>query len=462
MTTISLPQHAKGKVAPDQLKSALSTTPGQLKLAGVLVSFLALLLWFTAHSGIATARTAVQTIGKDTVPSIIAAQKIRADLADMDANANNGFFSRGTKAARQAYETDRHNAADMLVKAAQNITYGDEERAPILTITEGLEVYTGQIESARTLGFPKGLDTLRAASALMHTILLPASEALDTANFNHLNKDYEESKSSIPGSLTRILMLGAVTLLGLVGIQLFLFLRMKRIFNIPLAAATFILLIWLMATSNTIASIQHDLKVAKVDAFDSIDALMKARAVAYDANGDESLYLLEHGSNSPAEVVQQSERSFQQKVALIADSPLTPEVVAAAGNGAPTFKGYLGDELRNITFDGEKAAAIAALTTYAQYVEMDKHLRELETSGKHQEAVEFCTGTNEGQSNWGFSQFDDALGKVIDINQKAFDGRIEHGFRGLNWLPAGAVIAPLLVALLALLGLFPRIREYSH
>jgi hypothetical protein len=429
-----------------------------------VVAVLAAGLWIMAHASIGTARSSIQTIGKDAVPSIIAAQQVRSNLADMDANAANGFFSRGTREARTAYEADRTTASDRLVTAAQNITYGKEERDPILTLVDGTEVYAGLIETARTLGYPKGLDILRSGSAMMHSQLLPAADALDKANFAHLNKEYKDSKTSIPASLILLWVVGIIMLAALIGVQAFLAVRMKRIFNIPMAAATAILLLWMLATSNTIRSISNDLRVAKEDSFDSLDALWQARAVAYDANGDESLYLLESGSRGSTEgdAVKDSEASFRKKSAMIADSPLTPDILAAAKNGKPTFKGFLGDELRNITFPGEQEAALDALDKYAAYMAMDAHIRELEVAGRHQEAVDFCTGTQEGQSNWGFAQFDKALQNVIDINQKAFDDSVNHGFHGLNWLPYGAVIVPILILALVWIGLLPRLREYAH
>lgn len=464
MTTsaVSLPSPT-GRAAAIQRAGTelLSTTPGRLKAAGGAISLLALLLWSLAHSAIGIAYTGVQTIGKDSVPSIVAAQQLEASLADMDANADNGFFSRGTKAALAAYETDRQKACSMLVSAAKNITYGDEEQAPILAIQDSLQVYIGLVERSRTLGYPKGLDTLRQASDLMHSKLIPAAEALDAANFKHLNIAYENAQSGLPAARGLLLAGGFLTLLVLLATQAYLLARMKRIINPGLASATVVLLIWLMATFNTTTAIQHALKVAKKDAFDSIDAMMRARSVAYDANGDESLYLLEHGSRSSPDVVQKLEASFRQKSAMIADTQFTPEVISQAQEGNVKFKGYLGDELANITFDGEKQAAINAVTTFAAYMQMDAHLRELENSDKHQEAVEFCTGTQEGQSNWGFAQFDAAIGKVIEINQAAFDNQIARGFRALSWLPAGATIAALLIALLSWVGLTPRIREYA-
>ena len=40
-----------------------------------------------------TRRSAIKTIGKDTAPSIIAAQHIKSGIADLDANAANKYVS---------------------------------------------------------------------------------------------------------------------------------------------------------------------------------------------------------------------------------------------------------------------------------------------------------------------------------------------------------------------------------
>jgi hypothetical protein len=54
----------------------------------------AALLFAAASLGVVQARQAVQTVGRDAAPSIIAAQEIRAALADMDANAANALIVR--------------------------------------------------------------------------------------------------------------------------------------------------------------------------------------------------------------------------------------------------------------------------------------------------------------------------------------------------------------------------------
>ena len=59
-------------------------------------------------------------------------------------------------------------------------------------------------------------------------------------------------------------------------------------------------------------------KVAKKDAFDSISVLEAARAVAYDANGDESRWLLNKVEKGKPEQIQSYDGSFQEKTRKIA------------------------------------------------------------------------------------------------------------------------------------------------
>ncbi len=47
------------------------------------------MLLFAAITGVQVHRDAMKTVGKDTAPSIIAAQHIKTSMADMDANVAN-------------------------------------------------------------------------------------------------------------------------------------------------------------------------------------------------------------------------------------------------------------------------------------------------------------------------------------------------------------------------------------
>ena len=76
-------------------------------------------------------------------------------------------------------------------------------------------------------------------------------------------------------------------------------------------------------------------------------------------------------------------------------------------------------------------------------------------------AVHAALGPDEGDSNRAFAAFDAALVKALAINEDEFDHAIEYGARDLNGRRQFTPVAALVVALLAWLGLRPRLREYE-
>ena len=232
--------------------------------------------------------------------------------------------------------------------------------------------------------------------------------------------------------------------------------RTHRVLNLPLVGANVLLACFTLGLSSALAAQNEDLRAAKTDCVDSIHALRKAHAVAYDANADESLYLL--GPSTRA----QYDAPFHQKTGLLADAPVTDAVADSAAAGSKqTFHGFLADELNNITFVGEQAAATETLISWGKYIALDTQIRASETSGHHSDAVTLCTGSAPGQSDYAFSQFDDALGKTLGINQDQFDLTVKKAFSGLNPLPVFAAVSVLLMIILTWLGLAPRLREYQ-
>lgn len=437
-----------------------ATTPGRLWLAFGTVCVSLLILWLVADASISRTRQAIQTIGKDSVPSIVAAQQIRADMADMNASSANVFISTGDNVqVKQQYDADRRKANDNLILAAQNITYGDAERKPILQIADGLETYSGLIKAARTKGRPSGIKDLLTASDLMHGTLIPAADTLDQVNFEHLNTAYDTARKQANAVQIGLYAAGGLVLAALLVTQIYLMRRTHRVLNLPLALATVLLVCFVGGLSSALAAQNEDLRATKEDCFDSVHALWKARSVADDANADESLYLV----NAPAsQTAKQYDASFHDQAKTLADVDITDAVVAAAASGAkPTFPGSLGVELRNITFIGEQAAATDTLRTWGQYIALDAQIRALDTSGQHAQAITLCTGIKPGQSDYAFSQFDAALGKTLGINQDQFDQTVAKSFSGLRLLPLLAAVSVLVMIVLTWLGLAPRLREYQ-
>ncbi len=441
----------------------IRTAPTPLRLRGLLVLVwgLALVLFLVGEETLVAESTAMRTVGKDAAPSIIAAQDINYALADLDANAGNYLLgNRGhQEAAMRAFEKRRTDLTASLLSAAQNITYGDAEKVPIGQLFEGLGRYlelVSQMRFQKDQGDAQGaLVTYGDATNLMHQRLVPAGDALDKANRGYLDRGYEDEQAESEGAVRTAGGAGAAVLVALLAAQIYLFRRTRRILSLPLVAATIVCAGFTFYLVGRLDDAHHDLKVATKDAFDSIHMLSKARAIAGDANGDETRWLL-FGKDAA-----KFEQAYRDKVKLLATVAEPPDAMITATPPPKQYQGLFADEMRNITFAGEREAALKMIRAFSAYDAIDGKIRSLERAGKHDAAVEMCIGSGAGQSNAAFDEFGEALHKVITINRTAFDFTVKRGMDDLALAEKLMPIACLAIALLAFLGIRPRLREYA-
>jgi len=157
-------------------------------------------------------------------------------------------------------------------------------------------------------------------------------------------------------------------------------------------------------------------------------------------------------------------RAFRDKSRQLADppQPITDDYVRTfpVVYGQQQFPGIIGFELQNITFVGEREAALELLRTFGVYQQLDGQLRGLAQRGDRAGALALRLGTRPDQASGTFGGFEAALTEVIRINQVAFDELVGQGFALLAVPRIAAPIIALVVALLAWLGLQPRLREY--
>ena len=415
---------------------AVWTTPALLRLGVYGVIGASLLFMIAVITGARNHRQAMQSIGRDAAPSIIAAQHIRSALADMDASAAQELLPGGNPAAAARFEARRQEAVSAIVGAAENITYGDAERVPIQNLVFGLGTYTAKVQTALDLSRPndrRSLDAYRSAAEIMDRQLVPAADRLDRANRTVLDDTYARQRAISSASML-FLLLAALVLCGvLIALQMFLARRMRRVVNPLLVLATIIAAFFTIYTVRSFQAGNDDLKIAKEDAFDSIHALWQARALAYSAHADESRFLLE-----PYRSDAYDDNAFREKADRIAHFP-------AAGDSADPASGYLADELKNVTFSGEREAATETIARFRDYLALHAQLK---TNGQ-------------APSKQAFDKFDAALERTLAINQQAFEQAVSRGFSDVSGFEILAPIAAFLIAAFSFLGLLPRIREYS-
>jgi hypothetical protein len=407
--------------------------------------------------------TAISTIGNDSAPGIIASHQIKTALAGMDAGVTDELLTDPVtgREALNTYSKRRVEAATALIAAAQTISSGYAEREPIVHIQLALGDYEALIQRARDLREahnPAFITAYNQAAELLDNTILPAADALDKAKLDDLNEAYtgQRSRSGVVRAL--VVVAAGLLLATLAVVQVFLLRRTHRVVNVPLFAASLLLLFFGTYSLRTLNSAEDDLRRAKEDAFTSIHALWQARAVAYAANSDEGRFLLDAAHRK------ELTESFLAKRNLLATLPpnvtFEDEARLSGGGSRPGFTGYLADELNNITFAGEREAATNVLKTLGNYLTVDARIRDLESHGSHRDAIALRVGNTPGRSDWDFAQFDGAVLRTLEINQDAFDASVKDGFALLKSFDIKATVFTVITVMLCMLGPLQRIREY--
>ena len=501
MTTTTTPaRHAEPAAAPvigtprpsTPRREALSgrlgrirglTTPSRIRaLTGVVVG-LALAFGVVAAVVFGSVSSGLQLIGYDAAPEVTASTTLYFHLNDMDAQVANVLLvgkltglGIDRQQAQAIYAQDRSEADRALQRASVVAGSSASAQRALRTVLDGLgqyEALAGEAmyvdgQGAAAPGRPPAaaLALYRHATDEMRTVILPAARNLTSANAAALSSAYEAKRSTALQGVAWLLILGLLLVAALAILQAYLIRRCRRLFNPALAIASLAALVLTALGAAGLAAQATHLRVAKVEAFDSILALTQARAVSYDANADESRFLVDPGR---AAFYQQS---FLVKSDELADLPgvgifqydaaLATAIDAYRANHADVrFGGYLGAEFRNITFAGERAAAERTLAAYQVYERDDRHIRALNASGNLRGAIAFDTSYATGNSNWAFTQYDKALVSVITINQNAFNAAIAAGQQGVRgWTGLIPAIAVLLILALVLVGVRPRLTEY--
>ncbi len=470
----------------------LDQTPRRLIAAGVSLSVLVAALVGVLIAGTAAARGGLSSMAAST-DEVAATNDLYFRLNDMDAQAADallvGFHptvdvpaSVNAAASVSTYETDRAAADRDLQKIAADSALADPY-ARLLDALGGYEALIGQAfyidqgDEAQGPAKPpaEALSAYQRASSTMHTSVLPIASTITATDSARVDGQYAADRGDARTYAVLALVAGLVVLVALAATNRYVARRFRRMLTPALAAVAVVTLAVAGAGAAVLLHEAGQFKVAKQDAFDSINALTRARAVSYDANADESRWLLDHTAAL--------QDSFFAKVSQVA---AVPGVSAAAAGSDPDIYyaglksaaahltldagansvahvkvgGFLGTELNNVTFPAEAQGAAATLTDFDVYVRDDAVIRGDASRNDLAGAVTFDVGTRPGQSNYDYYQYDQALTHIIAINEGAFAGAIADGQVGLGiwvWLPYAAGV---LVLVLVGAALYPRLREY--
>lgn len=392
---------------------------------------------------------AVKTLGQDATTGIIAAQRVKAGLAEMDAIVGEALLANNAgsqSALMQDYAAKRQEVTENLLKASEKVVYGPAEETPIKKISYVLPVYHKLVAdaiAASNRGDKAGaIASYREASKLMSTTMLPAADFLDKAYTYALNQRYGAQVSEASSSHTVVLVSGIALLLILVGAQLFYMKRFRRILSIPMAVGTAVVAVFFGYVLIQSGVVSSNSRAARDDAFDSVHIIWRARAEAVSVRRAELMIAVD-----PANAAEYK-KAFDASANRVLRLPdgQSFEQVAGQLKGqsiSDDLGGYLASEVRSIDFDGEHQAAVDAVSAFGRYINAVKGQSQVSTTGQ------------------AFNQFLTQLDAVKTINQDQFDAKAAKAQSALSGLALADLLVSLMVALLIYVGITPRIKEYS-
>ncbi|MGW4892326.1 hypothetical protein ACWEQL_08670 [Kitasatospora sp. NPDC004240] len=300
--TVAPPPGTAAAVRADlraRLERATRTAPGRLRLAGALLAALTLAFGaLTAWQADSRARAAERVVSYSQ-PLSQAAADIRRSLADADTTAATGFLLAGAepKGVRERYEADLATASRLIAEAAARTTADSPAQRWLSDLNQQLPVYAGLVESARAnnrQGYPLGGAYLRYASEQMRSVLLPAAASLAAAEEQQLADDYRAARATPWASYE----LGAVALAALGVVQLVLFRRTNRVFNIGLLGATAAVLGALLWLTGAGLAADAALREGEREGTGPLRAVNTARVDVLSARLAENLHYVARGSTA--------------------------------------------------------------------------------------------------------------------------------------------------------------------
>ena len=460
-----------------RLRGGLATTPGRIASGFAAVVLAVLLAAVVTLLSAASAERTIRTIGSDAEPSVVLALRIGAVLADLDATATEDVLASGMSAAgtSRRWTAGKAELDALVVQASRNITY-DAETAAVQGLLRWIGAYQvalAEVRGAADPGHPFiATQRLQWSHRVLREFALPEAEALAAANRKPLENAYAAYRSyhwqDGTAAAAAVLPLLAV----LVVLQTFLTRRTRRLVNAPLAAATLVGLCLAVGLLVAGAEEREGVRAAKVDSYDSLNALFAAKGVVAAMDADLSLWLLDPATRAAVSQMldaeartlldldwRDREATFRYLTAVQAAQGLERQGKPADALAAvPARPGLLGKELSNITFgSAERDPASDAVRGLVSFLGVADRVRLLAAPTQVITAVQ----VREHEGAVALDGLMRALDQTIGVNQAEFDREISRARRLVGATPAVVCGGLVLAGLLAAAGLWQRYREYA-
>jgi CHASE3 domain sensor protein len=411
------------------------TTPGKLWAA---LGFLVLAVLLASGVGFYAAtdlNKTTDTIAEQLEPLNTDVTTLYRSLADADATVAAGYLTGGAESGR--YDQDIAQAAASLAHAGPLASPDLVTGRRIEDLIAQLPVYAGLVEQARAVNRQDreaGVAALRRASGLMQSAILPEAAELQQRQADRLDEAYSRARTVPLGALVAC----GTCLAGLISVQVFLFRRTHRVFNIGLVAASGAVvaaLAWWtvvgVVSSGLLSSSQaHSKSVSS--------ALGPAQTAALQAQAVESLALVTHTGTG-------LDPDFDAQKILLERNQGAGGALGAAMQYASDPKG--------------EALVRAAIDTANGYFATHDKVRQLEAAGKHTEAIDMAVRVDQSKRTR-LDRLVEAIGHAAQYESAAFHRDIGDARQWLGSLRAGTAGLAVLALAGVVWGVQTRLGDY--
>ena len=420
-------------------------------LAGLSLLTLALLL-AAILAGAASTGSSLRTTGHDAGPQVLATAGLYRQLSEMDALvAETLLLGREYGPQQQAdltsYDQRRLEISESLLRAYRLALDNPAEQRTVESLIEGLGRYERlaaqsrllDTQSEHTAGQPPDnvVKAYQQATDLMHRELLPQAYNLTLETGTIVRRAHAAERSTTSLARFAVIVTGLLALACLLGLQTYLTSRFRRVFAPALVVATVLTAAGLVTGTVLLNRQGQALEEAKSRGFDAVLTLTRARAISKSMYGDQSRYLLDRFRKDTYE------HSFLDKSQTIAavESTSLPDYQSKL---QANFQGLLG------SLTGEDRERLFAV--YQRFQQADARMRTMSA----EMAIKFW----DGELTQTYESYDKVLEELVRRHESDFERAIDSGDGALETLwrsiPAGLAAGALLI----LVGVWPRLREY--
>ncbi|WP_319454551.1 MULTISPECIES: hypothetical protein [unclassified Mycobacterium] len=403
------------------LRRFARTTPGVVGLIAITVAAICVIAGLVCGGQLDGRIAKHREVLDQSEPLAYSAQNLYAALSAADAAAASAFLSGDESGpVRVQYQRALADAAAALADVTAGAT-DPATRAAAAELSAQLMAYTGLVEAARSnsrQGFPVGSAYLREASSLMQTTTLPGAEKIFTRDLAAVDED-QRAVGTLP--LVGLALL-AVALAAIAVGSVLVYRRTNRQFNIGLMVAAGLVVvvgIWMVAAIQLAAGAIDE---SRTEGTAKFAQLAKARILAQQARTDETLLLITRGD------ITASEKSFGDRIAQMND--LLNSASSEASNP-------LGD------------------WTASHRKQVDVYL-----GGDYAAAVDQAIGGDPNASAAHFAAVESGLRGEIEETRATLRDGVSSAGTWLTFAPTGALVLMAVAAVAAVVGLWPRLKEF--